>query len=99
MSQLSGPVIDRAAQSPVMAGVKDMLEIDPTPDPTLIELRALIQQSSAGRSVAHGNSHGREPLANGPIKLMANNLFNALREAQPDHPLLQEYEGVWWRQA
>lgn len=75
-----------------------MLGIDPILDPTLIELRALIQQSSAGKQAALARSPSREAADNSPIKLMANNLFNALREAQPDHPLLQEYEGVWWRQ-
>lgn len=75
-----------------------MIRIDSTPDATLTELRALLQQ--VGRTkrppVPETEPGG---LADNRMMLMANNLFEALCEVQPDHPLVQEYRSVWWRKS
>lgn len=69
-----------------------MIRIDSTPDATLTELRALLQQVGSTK-----RPPVPETVADNRMMLMANNLFEALCEVQPDHPLVAEYRSVWWR--
>ncbi len=74
-----------------------MIAIDPILDPTLAELRAVVDKSRSINRRSAVPSMVPEPVDQRMVR-MANNLFDALREVNPEHVLVQEYQQVWWRQ-